>query len=38
LEENKEFNDKEEKRCLEEYEQILVESYVPFHFPKRQGY
>jgi 4-aminobutyrate aminotransferase/(S)-3-amino-2-methylpropionate transaminase len=28
LEENKEFNDKEEKRCLEEYEQILIESYV----------
>lgn len=35
LEENKEFNDKEEKRCLEEYEQILIESCVSCHFPKR---
>lgn len=28
LAENVEFNDKEEKRCLEEYERILIESYV----------
>jgi 4-aminobutyrate aminotransferase/(S)-3-amino-2-methylpropionate transaminase len=28
LAENKEYNDVEEKRCLEEYEQIIVESYV----------
>jgi 4-aminobutyrate aminotransferase/(S)-3-amino-2-methylpropionate transaminase len=32
LAENVEYNDKEEKRCLEEYERILIESYVHVSF------
>jgi 4-aminobutyrate aminotransferase/(S)-3-amino-2-methylpropionate transaminase len=29
LNENEDFNAKEEAKCLQEYEQILIDSYVP---------
>lgn len=29
LNENEDYNAKEEARCLQEYEQILIDSYVP---------